>query len=113
MLNYWLKNLARGGKYKTTKRRKTLRERATGATPKALVWRSRNSRERRTAAQNILVFTEVPGESVIQIYQLPGEQPIILSVKHHDGENGQESEGNTSGCGDNKGNESEEHNDAN
>lgn len=113
MLNYWEKNLARRGKYKTTKRRKTLKERATGATPKALVWRSRNSRERRTAAQNILVVTEVPGDSVIQVYQLPGKQPIILSVKHHDGENGQESEGNTSGCGDNKGNGSEEHNDAN
>lgn len=33
---------------------------------------------------------------------------IILSVKHHDGENGEDFEGNTSGSGDNKGNESEE-----
>lgn len=59
------------------------------------------------------MFTEVPGDSVIQINQLPGKQSIILSVKHHDGENGKDSEGNTSGCGDNKGNESEEHNNAN
>lgn len=45
---------------------------------------------------------------MIQINQLPGKQSIILSLKHHDGENGEGSEGNTSGCGDNKGNGSEE-----
>lgn len=39
---------------------------------------------------------------MIQINQLPGKQSILLSVKHHDGQNGEESEGNTSGCGDNK-----------
>lgn len=59
------------------------------------------------------MFAEVPGDSVIQINQLPGKQSIILSIKHHGGENGEGSEGNTSGCGENKGNESGEHNDAN
>lgn len=48
------------------------------------------------------MFTEVPGDSMIQINQLPGKQSILLSVKHHDGQNGEESEGNTSGCGDKK-----------